>query len=512
MEVGTCLIFVVLANQTFSHAINISRIALRLQRDMKDIPRVVVDSLSKIVGKGNVVLEESSLQEYAKPVLKVDPQKYDYKVYLPKIVVKPETTDEVSKVVALASSEKLPIYVQSGGTDTAGGSAPVDPAGIMIDLQNMRKIFELDAESMFVTVQGGVILKELDEILKEKHLTHGHRPQTYSTASVAGTISHYGVGQESSGFGLLADNVLGMTIVLANGEILKIRSVQKSSMGEKNLLWLFLADHGQKGIITEVTLRLQSFFEENRRVLLVAFPSFERAIEASFEILRKGFKPTMQTVRDRTGSDQRNPLPSLAGFGDVGATMTLIIDGASRAISEVQEAEIKMFCESLGGRILPESVVKEFLKSRDLNQDPKRIREHLGERRITKPVEWSVWTSFLKKQNLLEFLEKAPKVCAKHQMVIRNRSFSASPMTLIIGLAPQASESNIEERLTKCRYEIIRLAQELGGTSASFHSSVLMYSSILEDELGRGGLEVMKRIKQAIDPEITFCRGQSDWK
>ncbi|MDG6922253.1 MAG: FAD-binding oxidoreductase [Nitrososphaerota archaeon] len=480
---------------------------------MKDVTRDIIESLSKIVGKEDVVIEESGLQEYAKPVLRVDPHDYDYKVYSPKLAVRPESTEEVSKIVSFASSNKIPIYVQSGGTDTAGGSAPVDQAGIMIDLQKMRNIIELDADSMFVTVQGGVVLKELDEILKEKNLTHGHRPQTYSAASVAGTISHYGVGQESSGFGLLADNVLGITVVLSKGEILKIRSVPKSSMGEKNLLWLFLAGHGQNGIITDVTIRLQPYFEENRRVLLVAFPSFEEAVKASFEISRKGFKPTMQTARDRSIADQRNPMPSLASFDKVGATMTLIIDGPTRAISEIQEAEIMMSCESLGGRILPEQVVNEFLASRDINQDPKQIRDHLGERSKIKPVEWSVWTSFLKQHNLIEFLEKAPLICAKHQMMIRNRSFSASPMTAIISLAPQANhQKDAEERLTKCRYEMIRLAQDLGGTAASFHSSMTMYSSVMEDELGHEGWEVMKMIKRAVDPEITFCRGQADWK
>jgi D-lactate dehydrogenase (cytochrome) len=372
----------------------------------------------------------------------------------------------------------------------------------MLDLKKMNKIVEFGKESLFVTVQPGIVLKELDEFLIKNKLTHGHRPQTYPVASVAGTISHYGVGQEASGFGLLSDNVIGLTVVLADGEVLKIRAVNKSSMGEKNLLWLFLGRQGLHGIITEVTLRLYPYFVENRRVLLVGFSNFKQALNAAFAISREGFRPTMHSVRDKMAVQ--------VGTENLESRMTLIFDGPRAPIVEMQIDEVRKLCEKLGGRILPEEAVKEFLKTRDIDMDPKRIKNRLEERDTTKPVEWSVWTSFLRHEDLLTFFDEADRICAKHGMKVRSRTFTATPMMTVIGLGPEETPGgpNASDRLVRCRYEVISRAIELGGTAATFHSCSSAYSSVAAAEFGKIGVDVFRRIKYALDPDFAFGRGQ----
>ncbi|MDG6928700.1 MAG: FAD-binding oxidoreductase [Nitrososphaerota archaeon] len=453
-----------------------------------------VSALKRIVGSRDVLLDAAALAGYARTACRVGPRGYRYRTYAPSLVVRPESTEEVSRVVAFARLKRIPVYVESGGTDTVGGSAPVK-RGLMVDMRKMNKVLELSEESMFVTVQAGAGLQELEDLLRGHRLTHGHRPASFQQASVAGSISHYGVGGESPGFGLLADNVLGMAAVLPDGQVLRVRGVNKSSMGEKNLMWLLMGAQGEHGIITEVTLKLHPHIEGNRRLMMFGFDTFRRAMEASLSLAREGFRPTHQSAT--TKASLQRFVPSLAELAGTEGILSLILDGPRLSMVEAQIQELELACREMGGRPVPAPTVVEWRDHRSA-----RVLERTLDRRS----EFSVWTSFLKAQDFLAFPDEAGRMCEAHGASLAGVAFNSHPWTMILRVSAKGLS---QARAGRCMYEILSRALEMGGTADAFHGPALASSYLAEPELGACGLETLRKVKRALDPAGVMNPGKA---
>ncbi|MDG6905891.1 MAG: FAD-binding oxidoreductase [Nitrososphaerota archaeon] len=463
-------------------------------------------SLRSVVGHDDVLLEDSSVRLYSKPIYKTNPSKNDYKIYTPQIVVKPESTEEVAGIVSLANSNGFAVYVESGGTDSVGGNAPLEPRSIMLDFM------EIDPASMIASVQAGVGLADLDTALKKFRLTHGHRPQTYKIATVGGSVSSYGAGHEAPGFSPIAENVIGLTVVIGTGEILRIRSVSKSSMGEKNLMWLFLGLQGRHGIITEVTLRLQPHFPENRRPMLIGFKSFEYAARVSFAIVRKGFRPSL--IHARMMSSLQGKVDDLSKYGKMEGLLELVFDGANKQIVKLQMFEVSKICRKVGGKILPESIALQSRKDWGSRQGAERIKNQLRERLVTQPKTASVSTSFLHVRDFFAFIRDVKTIGAKNRVTVAGFSLKLCPMVVALTLSVQESDYELDQardRLAICKHQVQSKAIELGGTASSINSSVA-FQSLWDAEFGQEGLEVLRNVKLALDPNLTLNRGHGSWK
>ncbi len=175
------------------------------------------------------------------------------------------------------------------------------------------------------------------------------------------------------------------------------------------------------------------------------------------------------------------------------------------------------FCKKLGAEILPESMAKEWTAHREIRDKGKggadRIKKHLLERAYSKPLEWSVNTSFLREKDLLTFTDDAQTIAAKDGVTISSYSMEAYPMRMAFGMSASGIKdtSEAQKQLAACRFEILWRAVELGGSASSIHSSPFTYEAVAEAELTKTGLDVMRRIKRALDPDITFSRGQGKW-
>jgi alkyldihydroxyacetonephosphate synthase len=170
----------------------------------------------------------------------------------PAAVISPATTGEVATVLAWASQTSTAVIPRGAGSGVCGG-AQAQTQAVVLDLSRMDRIGEVDAISHTVEVQAGVRGDRLEQELAKLGLTTGHYPQSVAISTVGGWIAASSAGQASTGFGAIEDILLGLTAVLPDGEILRLRSVPRSAAGP-DLRRLLVGSEGTLAVVTEATL------------------------------------------------------------------------------------------------------------------------------------------------------------------------------------------------------------------------------------------------------------------
>ena len=207
----------------------------------------------------------------------------------PEALVRVESTEEVSRVMRYASEHHIPVVARGSGTGLVGAAVALH-GGIMIEMRGMNRILELDEENLTVTVESGVLLMELAAFSEEHDFLYPPDPGEKS-ATIGGNISTNAGGMRAVKYGVTRDYVRALTVVLPNGEILKLGGkVAKNSSGY-SLKDLIVGSEGTLAIITEAVLKLVPLPKVSVS-LLVPFPDMKSAIEAVPHIIRSKVIPT----------------------------------------------------------------------------------------------------------------------------------------------------------------------------------------------------------------------------
>ncbi len=265
-------------------------------------------------------------------------------------VVYPETTEQVRRVVEIASDYSLPVITRGGGSGTQGGTlAPY--GGITIDLKRMNRILDLDHESLAVTVQAGIIGPELEAELNKHGLTLSHYPGSYHLgATVGGYVAARGSGVVSTKYGKAEDLVMQVEAVVAPGKVIKTLPVPSHAAGP-DLLQVFVGSEGTLGVITELTLKLDPL-PETRSFLSFSFPDVYAGIEAGRLIMTNRLRPSVIRLYDVEDSVK---LAAWVGTEFTGNLLVIMCDGPE-ALVAYEASAIAALCERAGGTSLGPSV------------------------------------------------------------------------------------------------------------------------------------------------------------
>ncbi|TCS80893.1 FAD-binding oxidoreductase [Pectinatus cerevisiiphilus] len=248
----------------------------------KQITEEDLKNLAKIIDRERILWKKEINEEYSHDELSAG-QHY------PDIVVRVTSAEEVSKILAYANKNNIPVTPRGAGTGLVGAAVAVEQ-GIMIDTTLMNHFLELDEQNLTLTVEPGVLLMELAEYVEKRGYFYPPDPGEKS-ATIGGNISTNAGGMRAVKFGVTRDYIRGLEIVLADGTIMTLGGKTVKNSSGYALKDLIVGSEGTLAIITKAILRLLPLPKKNVS-LLVPFPTLEQAIRAVPPIIKSKAIPT----------------------------------------------------------------------------------------------------------------------------------------------------------------------------------------------------------------------------
>jgi alkyldihydroxyacetonephosphate synthase len=276
----------------------------------------------------------------------------------PDWIVFPESVDEISRLLKLASRHRVPVIPYGGGTGSQGGSVPLY-GGILLDLKKINRIAKIDEESCTVTAEAGINGQHLEWTVNKKGLTLAHYPASEYGATLGGYVAARGSGTLSTKYGKAEDMVLSMEIVLPSGERIRTLPVPNHACGP-GLLQLFVGSEGTLGIITEVTMRLDPIPEE-RRWRAYIFDDIRKGLEAGRRIMTKRLRPC--TIRLYDENSTQRIVKKVLDLDVAGSYMVIGSDGDKKAV-DLEMNTIHGICTNLEGKDLGPELGEHWWKHR----------------------------------------------------------------------------------------------------------------------------------------------------
>lgn len=249
----------------------------------KTLTAIHFEQFKKIVGEQYVLADEEALKNYGH-------DETENLLYLPEVVIKPRTAEEISAVLAICNQDKIPVTPRGAGTGLSGGALP-QLGGVLISLERMNSILDIDERNLQATTEPGVITEVLQHAVKEKGLFYPPDPSSRGSCFIGGNIAENSGGPKAVKYGVVKDYVLNLQVVLPNGDIIWTgANVLKNSTGY-NLTQLMVGSEGTLGIVTKIVLKLLPY-PKHELLMLVPFNSLEKAGEAVSAIFRAGYMPS----------------------------------------------------------------------------------------------------------------------------------------------------------------------------------------------------------------------------
>ena len=429
------------------------------------------------------------------------------KAPVPDIVTFPKDTEEVSEILKIANEFEVPVIPWGGGSGSQGGNIPIF-GGIAVDMKLMEKI-EINEEAMNVTAEAGVICQELELKLNEKGLTMGHYPASMYSATLGGMLAARSAGVASTKYGKIEDMVLGIEVVLPNGDILNtgIKPRQTGAVGP-DLVQLFVGSEGVLGIITKATLQVHLLPEE-RRFAAFSFRTLDEGYRAVVEILKR-VTPAIVRLYDEE-EILKSKYKTITPPKDArGALLLLVFDGLKEAV-EVEEKVSKEICRKHAGTYIGDEPAKNWWEKRYHHYFPplspsSNLSMIYGTVDVSATFDRLLKIYKTVKEALYRKYGKYNLQTAGH---FSHWSKSGGMMYLRFYLLdpPEDPEKAIDLH-DEVFETAIKITAELGGMINDHHGIGLKLGRFMKLQYGESGMNALKRIKQAIDPKWIMNPGK----
>ncbi len=452
----------------------------------------LIEKLEALAGKENVLSSKVDRVAYSYDATADMPRQ------MPDVVVLPSNSAMVQELVNFARANKIAIYPRGAGTNLSGGTVPLKK-GIVLSFQKMNKIIEVDAANLTAVVEPGVVIGALNAAVAPHGLIYPPDPGTVATATMGGSAAENSGGLRGLKYGVTKNYIMGMEVVLANGEKVRFGGKTVKNVTAYDFSNLFVGSEGTLGIITELTAKLIPA-PKYRRTMMGVFKSLADAGNSVAGIIKAQVIPATLEIMDRMTIQTVEDFAKIGLPTDAEALLLIEVDGMSDDLVQ-KEAEAVM------------QVV------RDNNGDLKTAASDQERDQL--------WTArrnalpALASLNNTVVLEDATVPRSKITDMLIACQEIGKKYNLTLGTFGHAGDGNLHptilcdkynkeeiERVHKAVDEIFAVALKFGGTLSGEHGIGVAKMKYLGDELGQSGLGLMRSIKESLDPDYLLNPGK----
>jgi len=456
------------------------------------IPSELARRLSDIVGAKHVITDPDHMLVYESDGLTA------YRV-MPRAVVLPGSTEEVSQVVAALHADGIEVVPRGAGTGLSGGALATEN-GVVVGLARMNRILEIDPENRRARLQPGVINANLTEATRPYGLYYAPDPSSQSTCTLGGNVAENSGGPHCLKYGVTSRYVTGLTLVLAGGRVVQLGGAAGSAAGSLDLVGLFVGSEGCFGIATEIEVRLLPI-AEGVRTLLGIFDHMEDAGRAVTAIMASGLMPAAIEIVDQATIRALEASVFAAGYPtDAGAALVVEFDGTEAGLdADADRAE--ECCIAEGAREVQRATEPEHRAA--LWTARKKAFGAMG--RIAPDL--LVQDATVPRTKLPEVLTRIAQIGASYDIKIAN-VFHAGDGNLHPNLLFDRQNADDLDRVERASKEIMQLCVEVGGTITGEHGVGIDKRDYMPLVHNETELEMLRSVKELFDPEGLFNPGK----
>ena len=416
---------------------------------------------------------------------------------LPLVVVLPSTTEQVSKVLAYANANGIPVVPRGAGTSLSGGALPLED-GILLGMGKFNRILDIDFDNRTVVAQPGVTNLGITTAVAHEGFYYAPDPSSQIACTIGGNVGENSGGVHCLKYGLTTNNVLGVEMVLITGEIIRLGGKHLDS-GGLDLLGLIVGSEGLLGVVTEVTVRILKKPETARAVLL-GFPSSEAAGACVAAIIAAGIIPGGMEMMDRM---MVHAAEAFLGAGyplDVEALLIVELDGPEAEVNHLID-RVAEIGNGLGCMTLRAST-----------SEAERVAFWAG-RKAAFPAVGRISPDYLcmdgtiPRKALPEVLRRMEQMSEKYGLKCGN-VFHAGDGNLHPLICYDANKPGELEKAEAFGADILLLCVEVGGVLTGEHGVGVEKRDLMPSMFDETDLAHQQRLKCAFDPEALLNPGK----
>ena len=450
----------------------------------------IADALRQLVPSDCVIDSESSMKAYDSDGLSAYRQ-------MPLVVVLPETTEQVAKVMKWCRDEGVNIVPRGAGTSLSGGALPLAD-GVLLGLGKFNKILDIDYENRAVVTQPGVTNLGITHAVEDEGFYYAPDPSSQIACSIGGNIAENSGGVHCLKYGLTTNNVLGVEIVTIDGEVLRIGGKHLDS-GHLDILGLMTGSEGLLGVVTEVTVRILKK-PATQRAMLVGFDSAQEAGQAVSNVIAAGIIPAGMEMMDAPAINAAEDFVNAGYPRDAAALLIVELDGP--------EVEVDFLVECVG-----DIVKSSGATSLRMSQSEEERNQFWAGRKSAFPAVGRISPDYLcmdgtiPRKALPEMLTRMASMSQKYGLRVANVFHAGDgnlhPLILF--------DANVEGELALAEEfgnDILRNCVELGGVLTGEHGVGVEKRDLMDEMFTQEDLKQQQRVKCAFDPQHLLNPGK----
>jgi glycolate oxidase len=443
----------------------------------------IAEALRRIVPGEGVIVAESELRAFESDGLTAYRQP-------PMIAVLPETTAQVAQILRYCRDGGIKVVPRGAGTSLSGGALPLAD-GVLLGLGKFNRVLDIDYANRCAVVQPGVTNLAISNAVASAGFYYAPDPSSQIACTIGGNVAENSGGVHCLKYGLTSNNVLGLEMVLIDGEVIRLGGKPLETPGY-DLLGVMIGSEGLLGVVTEVTVRILRR-PATARALLIGFPSNESAGDCVAAIIGAGIIPGGMEMMDRPAIHAAEAFVKAGYPLDVEALLIVELDGP--------EVEVDHLCEGVGAIARAHGAASLRLS----RSEDERLSFWAGRKAAFPAVgrispDYYCMDGTIPRRRLPEVLTRMRELSERYGLRVAN-VFHAGDGNLHPLILYDANQPGELERAEAFGADILRLCVEVGGVLTGEHGVGVEKRDLMPTMFNEIDLAQQQRLKCAFDPD-----------